>query len=73
MSVATLPRPVDVNLDDGDEPTHYFCSCTPDVALCGAPVAGFPIVESDVSPGDDCPLCVVLFDANGELCVRCGR
>ena len=73
MQVDTLPHPVDADGDDSD-PNHWFCSCTPDVAFCGADVSGLPVLDDETAvDGADCQLCGTLWEANGRRCVRCGE
>lgn len=72
MSIQTLPR-IDKPGTDDDDWTHLFCQCDPDVALCGADLTTADEVDDDGPWPDECPPCVVLLDANGERCARCGK
>jgi hypothetical protein len=69
MTAETLPRPADTGT--GDDWTHAFCHCDPDVAICGADLAGYE--DTDDSDDQLCPLCVVMLKASGGLCGRCGQ
>jgi hypothetical protein len=72
VSIQTLPR-IDKPGTDDDDWTHLFCDCDPDVALCGADLAGVDEVDYDEPDADECPLCVVIADVAGDVCARCGK
>lgn len=56
---------------DGDDLSHVFCQCDPDLALCGRDITGEPKSdEVDWVPDED--TCVVCDDLTDSLCPRCG-
>ena len=59
-SGACLVAPVRDRNDPGDV-DHYYC-CDDDIALCGADLTGMEYM--DRGPDWDCPLCVLVLDAD---------
>jgi hypothetical protein len=67
VTPVAVPRQGD---DDWDEVNHYFCSCEPDLGLCGADLTGFEEPVDDPVEPDDCIVCLEL---DPLPCARCGK
>lgn len=56
---------------DDDTIEHYYCSCSPNVSLCGLDVSDAnDHTDMDTPLEDDCVVCVDFLETP---CERCGR
>ena len=64
----TEEKPDTTGNDFGNDLEHYCCTCSINVAFCGADLSDAEYVEYEETP-DDCVVCVELKD---RPCERCG-
>lgn len=69
MTTTLLDQRIEVRTSDADgEIDHYFCCCTPNLALCGKDLSDEAVCPEGCSH-DECKTCVDLIDIT---CMFCG-
>lgn len=70
MVTAVVEPKLDSTNNDDDDIGHYFCECSPNIALCGEDVSNQPVDESSaLMPENACKKCVKLLRVH---CILCG-